>query len=142
MKLREAALNFLARREHSRAELARKLAAHGEAEDVASLLDALEQEGLLSNTRFAESLANGRLGRHGSLRLKHELREKGVPEAILSQVVQDARCHDLEGARAVWQKKFGRPPADSAERAKQMRFLAGRGFPADVVRRVVGGDED
>lgn len=142
MKLRERALNLLARREHSRAELARKLAAHGDPEEVAVLLDDLERERLLSNTRFAESLAHARAGRHGSLRLQADLRGKGVPEAVISQVVGQARELDLAAARAVWDKKFGQPPKDASERVRQMRFLASRGFPADVVRRVVGGDDD
>lgn len=135
-------MNYLARREHSRTELARKLSQHGEAVDIAALLDQLERENLLSNARYAESLAHSRAGRHGSVRLKSELREKGVPEAILAEVVRQARDGDLAAARAVWSKKFGEPPADARERAKQQRFLLGRGFPGDVVRRVVGGEED
>ena len=141
MTLRERALGHLARREHSRAELARKLSAHGEADEIAALLDTLERENLLSNARFAESLANSRADRHGSLRLKADLRDKGVTDADAAEVVRQARQHDFEAARAVWQRKFGRPPEDLAERARQMRFLAGRGFPLDVVRRVVGGDD-
>jgi regulatory protein len=142
MTLRERALGLLVRREHSRAELARKLAPHGEADEVAALLDDLERESLLSNQRYAESLASSRAGRHGSLRLKADLRDKGVPEAVVAETLREARAHDLDAARAVWAKKFGRVPQDAAERARQMRFLAGRGFPPDVVRRVLGGDEN
>ncbi|MDR3395898.1 MAG: recombination regulator RecX [Parasulfuritortus sp.] len=142
MTLRERALNLLARREHSRVELARKLSPHGEADEIAALLDRLEQENMLSNARYAEGLAHTRAGRHGSLRLKSDLREKGVPESVIADVLADARESDLAAARAVWNKKFGQPPVDAAERGKQMRFLAGRGFPLDVVRRVVGGGED
>lgn len=142
MTLRERALNLLARREHSRDELARKLAPHGEAEDISALLDDLERENLLSNLRYAEMLAHARSGRHGSLRLKADLRDKGVPSAVIDATLAEARDADLEAARAVWRKKFGAPPRDGLERAKQMRFLAGRGFPADVVRRVVGGEDD
>jgi regulatory protein len=140
--LRERALNLLARREHSRAELARKLAPHGEADELAALLDDLERENLLSNARYAEMLAHARSGRHGSLRLKADLREKGVAAAVIESTLADARETDLETARAIWLKKFGQLPRDAAERAKQMRFLASRGFPAEVVRRVVGGAED
>ncbi|KAF0099104.1 MAG: hypothetical protein FD187_3006 [bacterium] len=142
MSLRERALNLLARREHSRAELARKLAPHAEGEDLDTLLEGLERENLLSNARFAEMLAHARAGRHGSLRLKADLRDKGVPNEVIDASVAAARDSDLEAARAVWRKKFRALPRDAAERAKQMRFLAGRGFPADVVRRVVGGEED
>ena len=142
MTLRERALNLLARREHSRAELARKLAPHVEDEDLDSLLDDLEREKLLSNARYAEMLAHARSGRHGSLRLKADLRDKGVPAEVMASTLAEARKHDLDAARAIWLKKFGEQPRDAAERAKQMRFLAGRGFPPDVVRRVVGGEED
>ena len=142
VSLRERALNLLARREHSRVELARKLAPHGDPEEVAVFLDDLERENLLSNARYAESLAHTRAGRHGSLRLKADLRDKGVPESVISEVVGEAREYDLSAAREVWRKKFDPRPLDAAERARQMRFLAGRGFPAEVVRRVVGGSED
>lgn len=142
MTLRERALNLLARREHSRAELARKLASHAEADEVAVLLDDLERENLLSNIRYAEMLAHARFGRHGSVRLKSDLREKSVPAAVIEAAVREARESDLEAARGVWLKKFGAPPRDASERGKQMRFLAGRGFPAEVVRKVVGGEED
>lgn len=142
MKLRERALNLLARREHSRAELARKLAPHGDPDEVAVLLDDLERENLLSNARYAESLAHARAGRHGSLRLKADLRGKGVPEAVIGQVVAQATEQDMNAAREVWHRKYGQPPKDAAERARQMRFLAGRGFPTEVVRRVVGGSDD
>lgn len=142
MSLRERALNLLARREHSRAELARKLAPHAEDEDLDALLNELERENLLSNARFAEMLAHARAGRHGSLRLKADLRDKGVPAEVIDATVTAARDNDLQAARAVWSKKFAALPRGAAERAKQMRFLAGRGFPADVVRRVVGGGEE
>lgn len=142
MTPRERALNFLARREHSRAELARKLSAHAEADEITALLDDLERENLLSNTRYAEMLAHARAGRHGSVRLKADLRDKGVPTAVIDQAVAEARDTDLAAARAVWLKKFGQAPSNAAERAKQMRFLAGRGFPAEIVRRVVGGEDD
>ncbi len=142
MTLRERALNFLARREHSRVELARKLSAHAEADEIVALLDDLERENLLSNARYAEMLAHARVGRHGSVRLKADLRDKGVPAVIIEQAVAEARDTDLAAARAVWLKKFGQAPRDAAERAKQMRFLAGRGFPAEIVQRVIGGEED
>lgn len=140
--LRERALGYLARREHSRAELARKLSPHGEADEIAALLDALERERLLSDARFAASLRQSRQGRHGSLRLRHELQQKGVAGDQAAGEVALARESDLENARAVWLKKFGAPPADARERARQVRFLLGRGFPLDVATRVVGGREE
>lgn len=143
MTLRERALNLLARREHSRVELGRKLSAHAESDEIMALLDSLERDNLLSNARYAETLARARAGRQGSLRLKAELRAKGVPEDLTGEVLAQARAGDLEAARAVWHRKFGHPPADAAERGRQMRFLASRGYPGEVIRRVVaGGDED
>jgi regulatory protein len=135
-------MNFLARREHSRAELARKLAPHAEADEIDALLDVLEQEGLLSNARYVEMLAHARAGKHGSLRLKADLREKGVPEGDMSDALDLARMQDLEAAHTVWQKKFGELALDSAERARQYRFLASRGFPTEGIRRVIGGLDD
>lgn len=141
--LRERALNLLARREHSRAELVRKLTPHGEADEIAALLDQLEARNHLSDARYAESLMHARSGKYGSCRLAHELREKGVAEALVAGVLTEMREGDLEAARAAWAKKFGAAPADAAERARQYRFLLGRGFPSTVVRRVVsGGDGD
>jgi len=142
LSLRERALNLLARREHSRAELARKLAPHGEADEIAALLAELERRKQLSDARYAESLAHARAGKYGSRRLAHELREKGVGEGLIADVVAEAREGDLAAARAAWAKKFGAPPIDANERARQYRFLLARGFPNEVVRRVVGGEED
>ena len=138
-------MNILARREHSRAELARKLAPHAEADAIEALLDQFEQENLLSNTRYVEMLAHARTGKHGSLRLKADLRDKGVSESEMAEALESARGQDLAAARAVWQRKFGASAgavADSAERARQFRFLASRGFPGEVIRRVIGGIEN
>lgn len=142
MNLRERALRFLARREHSRAELAGKLAAYGDAAEIVALLEQLEQEQLLSNARYADALARTRAQRHGSLRLQAELRDKGVPDALIHEVVAAARDNDFAAARAVWMKKFGALPTDAQSRAKQQRFLLGRGFPTDVIRRVLAGEGD
>jgi regulatory protein len=135
-------MNILARREHSRAELARKLAPYGEADEVDALLDVLEQENLLSNVRYVEMLAHARSARHGSLRLKSDLREKGISEHEMAEALEGARMQDFEVARAVWLKKFGGMAPDAAGRARQYRFLATRGFPSEVIRRVLGGSDD
>jgi regulatory protein len=144
--LRLRAMNYLARREHSRAELARKLAQHAGVVEVETLLDQLEQENLLSNSRYVEMLAHARAGKHGSLRLKADLREKGIPDNESIEAIEVAREQDLAAATVVWQKKFGALDVDllntPAERARQYRFLASRGFPLDVIRRVVGGMTD
>lgn len=142
MNLRERALALLARREHSSAELARKLATHAPVEDVAALVETLRRENLLSDARYAEALARARDGRHGSVRLRADLRAQSVPQEQCEAVLASARARDLEAARALWQRKFGRAPADASERARQMRFLAARGYPAEVIRQVVAGTDD
>jgi regulatory protein len=120
--------------------LARKLAAHGEVDEIDALLDFLEQENLLSNARFVDMFAQARAGKHGSLRLKFDLRQKGVIDADMTQALESARTQDLDAARLVWQKKFGELAHDAAGKSRQYRFLASRGFPSDVIQCVLSGD--
>ena len=134
------ALNYLARREHSRAELARKLAPHADSTDqLQRLLDDLEAKKLLSDRRFTEVLARSRGERFGAARVKQELRSRGINDSLAREAVADLAQTEFQRAREVWRRKFDAPPADAAERARQMRFLAQRGFSAEVIRRVVGG---
>lgn len=141
--LRQRALAYLARREHSRQELKRKLAPHAEdADELESLLNDFEKRGWLSELRFVEQLIQARSGRYGSRYIAHELREKGVAEALIEQALPHLKEAELDMARAVWLKKFGKYPVDAKERAKQMRFLQGRGFSFPVIAKVLenGGD--
>lgn len=142
MTLRERALSLLARREHSRAELARKLAAHGEADDIQVLLDTLEREGLLSETRYVEAQARAHAGRHGSLRLKQTLQRQGVVGELLESTLREARALDLAACKALWQRKYGRLAVDDKEKARQYRFLLSRGFPSEVIAHVLAGKDD
>jgi regulatory protein len=144
--LKGRALRYLAQREHSRAELERKLARHAEDTEEASAtaqigraLDELAAHGFLSEERVAESVLSSQGQRFGARRLKQTLQAKGLDAALVAATVQQARGTELERARQVWQRKFGAPATDAAGRAKQMRFLAGRGFEGDVIRRVVQG---
>jgi regulatory protein len=137
------ALGYLARREHSRAELRRKLAPHAEsADEVDRLLDELETRKLLSDRRFTEVMARSRGERFGAARVKQELRARGVSDPLVREAVGALSRTELQRAREVWRKKFDAPPADAAERARQMRFLAQRGFSSEVIRRVVGNRGD
>ena len=140
LTLRERALRFLARREHARAELARKLAPHAEsAEQLGALLDDLAARRLLSDERYAEMRVNARSARYGNARLAHELRTQGVADELVAEALA-AGDDELTRARAAWRRKFGAPPADATERAKQMRFLMSRGFAGETIRRVLRGD--
>lgn len=143
ISLRERALAMLARREHTRAEMTRKLSPHSESpEQIEQLLDALVARGWLSETRFAESRANTLARKFGSRKIEHDLRSRGVSVEIVEQTVERALTQELENCRAAWQRKFGALPQDAAERGRQMRFLAGRGFSAEAVRQVLKAGED
>jgi len=143
--LRERALRFLARREHSRAELARKLAPHAdESGAIDSVLDDLESRGWLSERRVVEQVVHARRTRFGARRIERELLDKGVSEDGVAAALPQLKEGELEAARAVWLKKFGgRQPGRPAERARQVRFLQGRGFDLDVILKVIEKrDED
>lgn len=138
--LRQRAVALLARREHSRAELARKLGRFAaEAAEVDAVLDELGRRKLLSDDRFAEARARSLGAKFGAARLEQELRARGVDATAIARVTAAARSSEIDRARAAWQKRFGRAPAGAAERAKQARFLQGRGFSFEAIRRVVGG---
>ncbi|MEO8006053.1 MAG: recombination regulator RecX, partial [Betaproteobacteria bacterium] len=134
LSLRVRALKALARREHSRQELQAKLLPHAEeAEEVGRLLDDFEKRGWLSEARFVEQLSTVRRRKFGAARILHELREKGVSAPALETARASLKESEVDAARSVWQKKFGNLPATAQERAKQSRFLASRGFSAEVV---------
>lgn len=138
LTLRQRALAALARREHSRAELGRKLAPHAaDRDELEALLDALERERLLSDARFAESLTHRRMERYGRLRILRELGEHRVAPELVAGHASALRDSEFERCQAVWAKKFGTAPADLAERARQTRFLAARGFDGAVIARVL-----
>lgn len=140
LSLRERALRYLAQREHSRLELQRKLAPHAEeSDDIQGLLDELEKRGWLSEKRLVEQTIHTRRGRYGVVRIVRELRGKGVSEEAISATKPQIMESELEAARAVWRKKFGRLPKNASERGKQIRFMQGRGFDLDVILRLLRG---
>ncbi len=134
---------MLARREHTRAEMTRKLSRHSESpEQVQQLLDALAARGWLSETRFAESRANALARKFGSRKIEHDLKSRGVSAEVVALAVERAQVQELDHCRTAWGKKFGVLPQNAAERGRQMRFLAGRGFSAEAVRQVLKAGED
>lgn len=138
--LKGRALRLLAGREHSRAELEKKLAAHEEAPgELQRALDELQAKGFINDQRVVESVIHRRATRLGAGRVKQELQAKGISPEAVAEAVDRLRGSETERAREVWRKKFGEPAADAAGRAKQMRFLAARGFGAEAIRRVVRG---
>lgn len=143
--LRDRALRLLARREHSRTELARKLSIHaGDPAEVERVLDECEQRGWLSERRVVEELVHARRSRFGARRIERDLRQKGISEEAVLGAIAGLKGGELEAAREVWRRKFGgRQPRRPADRARQVRFMQGRGFDLDVILKVIkGGDEE
>jgi regulatory protein len=150
VSLRARALQYLARREYSRAELRGKLLPHvqeGEdfeqvsdssgSADLDTLLDDLTARGWLSDERAATQLIHARRGRFGTQRIAHELRQKGISEELIVAALPALKDGELATALEVWQRKFGTAPQDEKEKAKQVRFLQSRGFSLDVIFRVL-----
>ena len=153
LSLKGRALAWLAQREHSASELRRKLlrqarteraAASSSADDdtagddearVDALVDWLRAHRYLSEERFVESRVHARAGRYGNLRIRQELAQHGV--TLPAEAVEALKASELERATAVWRRKFGVAPADAAERARQSRFLAQRGFSPEVIARLM-----
>lgn len=136
-------MRLLARREHSRAELAAKLARLTDNRDeVDALLEQLHGEGWLSDTRFAEQVVRHRQGQVGLRRIRQELREKGVASEVIQAELAAVEQDDLAVARALWLRKFGHQPQTDKEKAKQVRFLQSRGFGYDVILKILRNLED
>ncbi|NYT85821.1 recombination regulator RecX [Pollutimonas harenae] len=137
--LKARAIGYLSRREHSRRELSRKLAPFtDDPHEIESLLNQLERENWLSNERFAQSLLNRRASRQGASRILSELRQHGVDDTAIASMGQQLQDTEFERARAVWERKFGQPPKNAKDYARQYRFLASRGFAAECLRRILG----
>lgn len=143
LSLKGRALRLLAQREHSRAELERKLAVHEtEPGELARALDDLQAKGFISEQRVVESVVHRRAARLGTGRVRQELQAKGVSPEAMVETLEALRRTEVDRAREVWRKKFGEPAPDAAGRARQMRFLASRGFGTEAIRRVVSGADD
>ncbi len=139
------ALGILARREHSEVELATKLRRKGHAhEQVQRVLGHLKTENLQSNERFAEAYVHSRIGRgYGPMHIRNELGKRGISEVLVEQTLTRSAEFWIDIARHALQKRFNRVPKQEAATRdhwnKQARFLARRGFPADLIYRVLGG---
>lgn len=138
--LKGRALRLLSAREHSRAELERKLKKFEEEPGtLARALDELQAKGFISEQRVIESVLHRRAAKLGTARIRQELQGKGLDPAAVSAALAGLQASERERALALWRKKFGAAPADAQAAARQMRFLAARGFTGDVIRRVVSG---
>lgn len=135
---------MLARRDYARAELERRLGRRGfDAAAVAQALDDLERRGFLSDARVAAGTVERMRGRAGRRAIEHELRQRGIaPAARADALVQVDARDEFADAWRLWSKRFGHPPADQRERARQCRFLIARGYTTETALRVLRGEGD
>ncbi|WP_434650119.1 recombination regulator RecX [Pseudomonas sp. D1-2] len=140
--VRRAAMDLLARREHGRVELTRKLrqrGAHDELIDAA--LDRLTEEGLLSEARYLESFVSYRArSGYGPVRIREELGQRGLQRADIESALRESGIDWQQQLAETWRRKFsGHLPIDIRERAKQGRFLAYRGYSMEMINRLFSG---
>ena len=143
--VRVAALALLAGRDFGRVELATRLERRGYPADVtAAVVDALVAERLLSEERFTGQFVRQRAARgHGPVRIRMELRERGVADADIDEALEASAEDWSTIARDARRRRFGAAsPADWPERARQSRFLQYRGFSAEQIRDALGPGED
>jgi regulatory protein len=129
-------MRLLARREHSREELKRKLALHAEeGDDLDSLLEELAKTGWLSDARYAEIAIRSKARRYGPVKLAHVLRAKGLDDDAIAAGFRAAGDEGDSNLEAVWKSRFRAPPSSERERSRQVRFLQGRGFRLEEILR-------
>jgi regulatory protein len=140
IELKVRALRYLARREHSRAELARKLAPHAEsAASLETVLDELAIKRQLSDDRYAEVRAHWLSRKYGAAKIRQDLKAHGVAEAVIDRVSSDG---DHDRAKAILARKYREPATTREEKAKRARFLQGRGFSYEIIRKVLSTEDE
>jgi regulatory protein len=138
LSLRDRAIRLLARREYARAELERRLVSKGvERSEVRALLDALAAEGLLSDARYARSVVAQRAGRYSQRSIAEGLKAQGIARDDIDAALVEAEVDDETALRALWQRRFGRAPADERDKARQVRFLQARGFALSAILKLI-----
>jgi len=141
--LKGRALRLLSQREHSRAELERKLRKYEEEPGtLARALDELTAKDFISEARVVQSVLHQRSARLGAARVRQELLHKGVAPEAVADAVASLQETEFDRAREVWRRRFSALPTDATERARQMRFMMARGFAAGVIAKVLRYDPD
>lgn len=145
--LRSRALRLLSQREHSCSELAAKLAKHINADDptggtaeIAHVVDELSRLGFVSDQRTTESVLLAKGQRYGPLKIRQVLQSKGIAPDLISNALDKARTTEFDTARQLWERRFGGVATDPKERARQYRFLTGRGFSPGTIRRLLDAE--
>jgi regulatory protein len=132
-ELKVRALRYLVRREHSRDELARKLAPYAvSVEILEGTLNWLESTGKLSNRRFAELRAHSLARKYGAAKIRHDLASKGVSEELAARIASAG--DEAARAKAILERKYRAPATTREERARRARFLQSRGFSYETIR--------
>lgn len=140
--VRRAAMDLLARREHGRVELTRKLRQRGATPElIDSALDRLTEEGLLSESRYLESfIAYRARSGYGPLRIREELSQRGLLRSDIEQALRESGLDWQAQLQETWQRKYsGQLPGDARERAQQGRFLSYRGYSMEMIGRLLSG---
>jgi len=140
--VRRVAMDLLARREHGRVELTRKLRKRGAPPElIEPTLDRLAEQGLLCEYRYLESFVASRArGGYGPLRIREELAQRGLPRESIEQTLRECGIDWREQMEETWRRKFaGRQPCDARERAQQGRFLSYRGYSLELIGRLLNG---
>lgn len=138
-------MDLLARREHGRVELSRKLRSRGASDElIDSALDRLTDDGLLCEARYLEAYISYRArSGYGPLRIREELTQRGLARNDIEQALRDSAIDWRALLQGVWQRKFaGEQPRDARQHAQQARFLSYRGYPADLISRLLRGSMD
>ncbi len=144
-ELRQRAVSLLARRDHARRELETKLRSKvGDHPALAAVIEWCEEHGFIDDRRFAGFFVRSRIDRgQGVLRIRQELQQRGVASELIESALQETEVDWFALAREVRTRRFRQYPQDQKEKARQLRFLQGRGFDAEQsFAALVPGDEE
>jgi regulatory protein len=136
--IKARAIGLLARREYSRAELRERLLANGGgAAAVDAALAELAALGYLCDARYAHAIVRRRRGDYARRLIEETLKQKGVEPTSAKEALADIAVDDAQTLASLWQRRFGRPPDDEREKARQVRFLQARGFALSAILRLL-----
>jgi regulatory protein len=138
LSLRTYAIRLLARREYSAAELEQRLIARDASpEDIHALITDLTARGLLSDERYAQAVVRHKANRYSRRSIAGALKAQGVDASAIDSALNEAGVDDEATLRALWQRRFGAPPADDREKARQVRYLQARGFSLTSILKLL-----
>jgi regulatory protein len=138
VSLRAQAIRLLARREYARSDLEQRLIAKGAPRsEVGPVLDELIAQGYLSDARYARAMATRKAGGYSRRSIAEGLKSRGIARSDIERALVEAETDDEKALRALWQRRFGKPPMDEREKARQVRFLQARGFALSAIFKLL-----